>query len=47
MTIIEVPNNRPISDEEIFEKDSQKSKFDQKLEEFVQDINYFRNNIGL
>jgi len=47
MAVKEVPEDRPLSDEGIFEMDLQKGKFDQKLEEFVQGINVYRNNIGL
>lgn len=42
-----VPNNRPPSDEGIFEIDLQKGNFDQKLEEFLQGINDHRNKINL
>ena len=39
----EMPNHRPIDNEEIVQMDMQKGKFDQKLETFVLGINEFRN----
>jgi hypothetical protein len=43
MAVKEIPNNRPIDNEEIIEMDLQKGKFDQKLENFVSGINKYRN----
>jgi hypothetical protein len=47
MAVKEIPDDRPIGDKGIIEMDLQKGKFDQKLEEFVQGINEYRNKILL
>jgi hypothetical protein len=42
-----IPAERPIGNEGITEMNLQKGKFNQKLEDFVSNINEYRNNIGL
>lgn len=47
MAVNEVPTERPLGDEGIIQMDLMKGKFDQKLQEFVEGINEYRNKIGL
>lgn len=47
MAVNEVPTERPLGDEEIVQMDLVKGKFDQKLQDFVEGINEYRNTIGL
>ena len=47
MAIKSIPSERPIGDEGIIQMDLVKGKFEQKLEDFVQGVNEYRNKIGL
>lgn len=47
MAVNEVPTERPLGDEGIVQMDLVKGKFDQKLQDFVEGINEYRNTIGL
>lgn len=47
MAVNEVPTERPLGDEGVIQMDLVKGKFDQKLQDFVEGINEYRNTIGL